>query len=79
MVIFCLFYGRVTPHHAYPYGRERVVAFVEKGHSHRSAAARFWVSVKFVNDMVILKREIGVLESRAQGNGSRRGCMPNPI
>lgn len=36
--------------------RERVVAFVE-GYSHRAAAARFWVSVKFGTDMVILKRE----------------------
>ena len=41
--------------------RERVVAFVEEGNSHRSAAARFRVSVKFVNDMVILKRETGAL------------------
>lgn len=49
--------------------RERVVAFVEEGHSHRSAAVRFRVSVKFVNDMVILKRETGGLEPRAQGNG----------
>jgi transposase len=36
--------------------RERVVAFVEK-YSHRAAAARFRVSVKFGTDMVILKRE----------------------
>ena len=49
--------------------RERVVAFVEEGHSHRAAAARFRVSVKFVNEMVILKRETGGLEPRAQGNG----------
>ncbi len=48
---------------------ERVVAFVEEGHSHRSAATRFQVSVKFVNDMVILKRETGGLEPRAQGRG----------
>lgn len=33
-----------------------VVALVEEGRSHRSAVARFRVSVKFVNDMVILKR-----------------------
>jgi len=37
--------------------RERVVEFVEEGHSHRASAAQFRVSVKFVNDMVILKRE----------------------
>jgi transposase len=55
--------------------RERVVAFVEEGHSHRSAAARFRVSVKFVNDMVILKRETGGLEPRAQGNGGGHGKL----
>ncbi|KZL28944.1 helix-turn-helix domain-containing protein [Pseudovibrio sp. WM33] len=49
--------------------RERVVAFVEEGHSHRAAAARFRGSVRFVNDLVILKRETGGLEPRAQGNG----------
>ena len=32
--------------------RERVVAFVEEGNAHRSAAAHFRVSIKFVNDMV---------------------------
>ena len=53
--------------------RERVVAFVEEGHSHRSVAVRFRVSVKFVNDMVILKRETGGLEPRAQGNGGGHG------
>lgn len=55
--------------------RERVVGFVEEGHSHRSAAARFRVSVKFVNDMVILKRETGGLEPRPQGNGGGRGKL----
>lgn len=55
--------------------RERVVACVEEGHSHRAAAARFRVSVKFVNDMVILKRETGGLEPRAQGNGGGRGKL----
>jgi transposase len=49
--------------------RERVVAFVEKGHSHLAAAARFEVSVRFVNDMVIQKREAHSLEPRTQGNG----------
>ncbi len=39
--------------------RERVVGFVKEGHTHRAAAARFRVSVRFVNDMVILKRETG--------------------
>lgn len=55
--------------------RERVVAFVEEGHSHRAAAARFRVSVKFVNDMVILKRETGGLEPRVQGNGGGHGKL----
>jgi len=55
--------------------RERVVAFVEEGHSHRSAAAQFRVSVKFVNDMVILKRATGGLEPRRQGNGGGHGKL----
>jgi transposase len=55
--------------------RVRVVGFVEEGHSHRAAAARFRVSVKFVNDMVILKRETGGLEPRAQGNGGGHGKL----
>tara|TARA_B000000460_G_scaffold123467_1_gene86925 strand:+ start:368 stop:559 length:192 start_codon:yes stop_codon:yes gene_type:complete len=55
--------------------RERVVAFVEEGNSHRSAAARFRVSVKFVNDMVILKRETGGLAPRVQGHGGGHGKL----
>jgi transposase len=50
--------------------RERVIAFVEEGHSHRSAAEHFRVSPRFVNNMVILKRETGSLEAKPQG---RRG------
>jgi len=50
--------------------RRRVVDFVEEGHSHREAARHFRVSIKFVNDMVRLKRETGTLEARPQG---RRG------
>jgi len=49
--------------------RERVVAFVEDGHTHRAAAAHFRVSIKFVNDMVRLKRETGALAAKAQGHG----------
>lgn len=49
--------------------RERVVAFVEAGHTHRSAASQFRVSPRFVNDMVILKRETGSLEAKKQGRG----------
>ena len=47
--------------------RERVIAFVEEGHSHRSAAARFRVSPRFVNNMVILKRQTGSLDAKPQG------------
>jgi transposase len=57
--------------------RQRVVACVEEGHSHRSTATRFRVSVKFVNDMVILKRETGGLEPRRQGNGGGHGKLVN--
>ena len=55
--------------------RERVVTFVEEGHSHRATAERFRVSVKFVNDMVILKRATGGLKPRAQGNGGGHGKL----
>lgn len=48
--------------------RQRVVAHVGAGHTHHSAAARFDVSVKFVNDMVKLKRETGSLAPKRQGN-----------
>jgi len=50
--------------------RERVVALVEAGHSHRSAASQFRVSPRFVNDMIILKRKTGSLEAKKQGRGS---------
>ena len=48
--------------------RERVVGYVEAGHTHHAAAERFQVSVKFVNDMVRLKRETGSLAAKPQGN-----------
>ena len=51
--------------------RERVVASVKAGHSHRGTAARFNVSVKFVNDMVKLARETGSLAPKRQGNPGR--------
>jgi transposase len=41
---------------------------VEEGRTHRAAAAHFRVSVKFVNDMVRLKRETGSLAPKRQGN-----------
>ncbi|WP_405048082.1 helix-turn-helix domain-containing protein [Flexibacterium corallicola] len=51
--------------------RERVVCMVAEGNSHRSTAAHFRVSVKFVNDMVRLKRETGSLLPKRQGNPGR--------
>lgn len=48
--------------------RQRVVTHVDAGNTHHSAAARFDVSVKFVNDMVRLKRETGSLAPKRQGN-----------
>ncbi|MGY6410118.1 MAG: hypothetical protein ACXIUV_03700, partial [Alkalilacustris sp.] len=51
-------------------------AFVEEGHSHRSAAARFRVSVQVVNDMVIPKRETGGLQSRRRGNSGHGKLEP---
>ena len=55
--------------------RQRVVDFVEEGHTHRAAAAQFRVSIKFVNDMVLLKRATGSLEARQQGNGGGHGKL----
>ena len=51
--------------------RERVVAFVDEGHSHREAARRFRVSPRFVNDMIKLRRETGGLSPKRQGNPGR--------
>src|SRR5690606_3493523 len=51
--------------------RRRVVDFVEEGHSHRTTAAHFRVSVRFVNDMVKLKRETGSLAPKRQGDPGR--------
>ena len=47
--------------------RERVVAYVEAGHSRRAAAERFCVSPRFVNNMIILKRDTGSLAPLTQG------------
>jgi Transposase and inactivated derivatives len=54
--------------------RSRVVAFVEEGHGHREAARHFRVSPRFVNDMVILKRESGGLAAKPLG-GRRAGKL----
>jgi transposase len=51
--------------------RERVVDFVDEGNSHRKAAEHFRVSLRFVNDMVKLRRETGSLEPKKQGNPGR--------
>ncbi len=48
--------------------RSRVIAFVEEEYGHIEAARRSRVSPRFVNDMVILKRESGGLLPKAQGN-----------
>ena len=48
--------------------RSRVIRFVEAGHGHREASRHFLVSPKFVNDLVILRRETGALAPRPQGN-----------
>jgi transposase len=48
--------------------RSRVVGFVKEGHSHREAARHFRVSPRFVNNLVILKRETGSLSPRRQGH-----------
>ena len=55
--------------------RQRVVDFVTEGNTHRSAAARFRVSVKFVNDMVKLRRATGSLAPKPQGNGGGHGKL----
>ena len=52
--------------------RQRVVAFVDEGNSHRAAARHFRTSPKFVNDMIKLRRETGALDAKPQGN--QGGC-----
>ena len=59
--------------------RQRVVAFVEEGNTHRAAAARFRVSIKFVNDMVLLKRRTGSLDPKPQGNGGGHGIEAHRV
>ena len=51
--------------------RERAVALVEEGYTHTSTARQLRVSIKFVNDIVRLKRETGALEPKRQGNPGR--------
>ncbi len=51
--------------------RARAVALVEQGNTHTEAARRLCVSIKFVNDMIRLKRETGALKPKPQGNPGR--------
>ena len=51
--------------------RTRAVALVEQGNTHTETARRLCVSIKFVNDMVRLKRETGSLAPKPQGNPGR--------
>ncbi len=55
--------------------RERVVAHVEEGHTHRATAGHFKVSIKFVNDMVKLKRETGSLAPRHNPGNTGHGKL----
>jgi transposase len=55
--------------------RERFVGHVESGHSHRSTASNFQVSIKFVNDIVKLKRETGSLEAQRPPGRSTKGKL----
>ena len=55
--------------------RRRVVDFIEEGHTHRAAATQFRVSIKFVNDMVLLMRATGSLEAKQQGNCGGHGKL----
>lgn len=52
-----------------------MVDHVAEGNTHRSAAARFKVSVRFVNDMVKLKAATVGLVPKAQGNGRGYGKL----
>ena len=56
--------------------RSRVIAFVEEGHGNREAARHFRVSPRFVNDMVILKRDSGGLLPKVQGNRAEGKLAP---
>ncbi|MEJ2228019.1 MAG: helix-turn-helix domain containing protein [Alphaproteobacteria bacterium] len=51
--------------------RERVVAFVDEGHTHRAAARYFRISPRFVNDMIKLRRETKALSPKPQGEPHR--------
>ena len=59
--------------------RNRVIAFVDEGHGHREAARYFRVSPRFVNDMVILKRDSGELLPQVQGNHAEGKLAPYAV
>ncbi len=48
---------------------------LEEGQGHREAARHFRVSPRFVNDLLILKRENGSLAPRRQGHGAGSGKL----
>ena len=54
--------------------RERVVAFVEAGHSRNEAAAHFGTSVSFAVNLMKLWRATGSVEPRPRG-GFRHGKL----
>src|SRR5271157_479014 len=54
--------------------RERVVAYVEAGHSRRAAAAHFAVSVSFVVNLMTAYRTRGGIEPKPSG-GKRHGKL----
>ena len=56
--------------------RERVVGFVEDGHSRRAAAAHFKVSVSFVVNLVRAVRSRGSFEPKP--SGGRRHAKLEP-
>jgi transposase len=51
--------------------RQGAVGLVEQGNTHTETARRLCVSIKFVNDMVRLRRETGSLQPKPQGNPGR--------
>ena len=55
--------------------RERVVTFVEEGHSNRETSRHFRVSPRFVNDLMILHRETGLLVAKQQGRPCGTGKL----
>lgn len=55
--------------------RERVAGFVGEGNSHREAARHFRVSPRFVNELMKLKAETGLLAARRQGHGAGKGKL----